>query len=277
MSTIIKPLTSAELMSGPELREFILLAGKDGVGKSCAIVSLAWMVEQTNPNTTFWVLDTENKFKSALRGFGTDAPKNIRYYQCKTMNEVTENLADVLSKYRSGDWIAVESLSRIWERAQNLGYEAIAGVSKIEYLARKRGEKLPTGIEKKGAPIPNPDDFWAIVKGAHDAAFFDLLTQIDDLNVIVTTTVAKPKQDREGRKENADRKALRAELGIDVGLEGAPRIPYYLETLCMLELNNGRVSCRVLRDNNSAREDSRIEFDVEGRKTWAVDFWKMCR
>jgi len=227
-------------------------------------------IEQTNPKAKFFVLDTENKFRSAMRGFGTDAPGNIVYFKCDTMNDVTAVTAEVMRKHQPGDWLAVESLSRVWERAQDLAYNATAGVSKIEYLERRPKSGKGSG------PIPTPDDFWKIAKGAHDGAFFDLLTQSEDLNVVMTTTIAKPP--KEGFiKENADRKNIRIELGTDANLEGAPRIPYYVETLIMLSLKDGAVSARVFRDNMSTCENPRQEFDIPDRKSFGVTFFATCR
>src|SRR4030095_2138148 len=261
----LKPQTSEELLDGTPLREFIMLAGKDSVGKSSAIVSLAKHLTDVKSPATMYVIDTENKFKSALRSFGPDAPRNIRYFKAETMNDATVALAAVLGVKKPGDWLAVESMSRIWERAQNLGYETISGVSKAEYLERRPR----TG--KGSGPIPEPDRFWDIVKGAHDSAFVDLLSQCDDLNVILTTTISKKKEGF--YKENADRKALKVELGIDVGMEGAPRLPYFMETLCLLDRQNGDVSCRVLRDNLSMKDDTRPEFMVPDKKSWGPMFF----
>lgn len=266
----MKSFSSAELLAGPPLREFILLAGKDSVGKSSAIVSLAWYIEQTQPDAKFYVIDTENKFVSALKSFGTDAPRNILYYKCDDMNAITDAIDEVMSKHQRGDWCAVESMARVWDRAQDLAYRATSGVSKVEYL-----EKRPKSGKGSG-PIPSPDDFWKIAKGAHDGAFLDLLSGSTTLNVILSTTVLKPKADG-FMKENADRKAARVELGMDVGMGGAPALPYQPETLCLLERVQGKVTCRVLRDNLSVLDDSRIDFDVENRKVWAANFWSQCR
>lgn len=265
---LITPQTSDDLVGSfdPEL---IMLCGKDGVGKSSAIVSMAAWVAVEHPEATFNVIDTENKFKAALKAYGPDYPKNISYYKADTMNDVTNAISSIASGAKLGDWCAVESMARVWERAQNLGYESVAGVSKIEYLERKRSDK---SIK---SPIPKPDDFWAIVKGAHDAAFFDLITQSDYLNTILTTTVTKPRS--EGFiKESADRKGIRAELGIDVGLDGAPRLPYYIKTMALLEVSGGKVTCRVLRDNLTTGE-GRVEFEVPDKRAFAPYFYGTCR
>jgi hypothetical protein len=267
----MSPLSTKEILSGPALREFIILVGKDSTGKSCSLVSLAWYLEQT-ANVTCHVIDTENKFKAALRSFGPDAPNNISYYKCDNMNMVTDALEAILRVAKPGDWVFVESMDRVWEKAQDLGYQAIAGTDKAAYMEKRRAAK-----GQKAPVTPQPDQLWGIVKGAHDSAFLDLLSQSDSLNVVLTTTLAKPPKTDGFIKENQDRKAIRVELGMDAGIQGAPRLPYYPETLCLLELKGGQVSCRVLRDNLSVLDSSRIDFDVPDRKSWASQFWSTCR
>jgi hypothetical protein len=267
-----QPLSSDDLLSGPPSRELNLLAGKDGVGKTSAVVSMAAAVQLLHPDAQFFVIDTENKFKACMRSFGDDAPRNIVYYPAQTMNHVTEALDDVLSRHAPGDWCACESMSRVWERAQDLGYQAITGQGKADYMEKRRnttGQKPPV--------TPRPEDLWSIVKGAHDGAFLDVLSGSDTLNVLLTTTVSKPPKDMPNRKENTDRKDFRAEHGIDLGLDGAPRLPYYVETLLLLELKAGAVNCRVLRDNNSRHDVAQIEFAVSGRKNFGMDFLEKCR
>jgi hypothetical protein len=269
----VTPLSSREIMDGDAPREFILLAGKDSVGKSCAIVSLAWYVENVlNPEAKFFVIDSENKFRTALRSFGADAPKNIVYYKVDDMNQVTWVTDQVMRQHRPGDWLACESMSRIWERAQDLGYMTVSGYMKAEYMEAR------AAMAGKKAPVtPSPDQLWSVTKGAHDVAFLDRLTQCDTLNVILTTTISRPPKDNAFMKESAERKALRLEVGIDSGIEGAPRLPYYVESLLLLELKNGKVTCRVLRDNLSANDETRGEFPVSDKKSWATEFYSNCR
>lgn len=265
------PLSSKDLLAGPAPRDFILLCGKDSVGKTSAVVSTAWYVEQVTPSATFFVIDSENKLKAALRGFGPDAPQNISYYKACTMNAVTTAVEDILKRYKPGDWLAVESMSRIWEMAQDAGYQEVSGMGKAAYLNKWRGDG------KKGGPIPKPDDLWSIVKGAHNGAFLDLLVEKDDLNVMMTSTVAKPPKEGSFMKENADRKAVRIELGIDSGVEGAPRLPYFPESFILLEMKGGNVTARVLRDNLSLADETRIEFDIPGKRDFGMQFFANCR
>jgi len=247
-------------------REFILLAGKDGVGKTSALISLADFVSQAFPEATVFVIDTENKFRPTLQSYGT-VPPNLVYYQVENMNDVTETLDAVMKMRKPGDWLLVESMGRIWDWAQNLGYNAIAGVSKAEYLERRRAS------DKKGSPIPKPDDFWAIVKGAHDDGFMDRISETNDLNVVLTTHTARVKEQRANRKESQDRVDFRTETGLDMNLDGAPRLPNYPYTGILLERNGGSVSARIWRDNLSKLDEPQIIFAVPTRKDFAMQFW----
>lgn len=268
----ITPQTSKDLLEGPPLRELILLAGKDGVGKTCAIVATAAYIEIISPEATFYVIDSENKFRSAMKAFGEDAPQNIVYYHVQDMNQVTTVTRKIVHEHKPGDWLGVESMSRIWEKAQDLGYMAISGYTKPEYMEARREQE-----GKKAAVTPQPDQLWSITKHAHDGEFLDAIIECNDLNVVMSTILAKPPKEGGFIKESPERKAFRAEMGIDVGLEGAPRLPYYVETLCLFDMKNGNVTCKLLRDNLSTLDNGRVEFAVENRKAWAVNFFSNCR
>lgn len=261
-------IAADELLKDTTQREFILLAGKDGSGKTSALISVAQYVEMFWPNASVFVIDTENKFIPTLKSWGS-VPKNLRLYKCESMNDVTAALDEIMHLKSAGDWVLIESAGRIWGHSQDLGYQAIEGTTKAEYLERRRQKKRG----EQGGPIPSPDRYWDVVKGAHDTEFLDVLSNCDDLNVVLTTTVAKPKAERSNRKENEDRKALRAEHGIDLNLDGAPRLPYYVLTMALLERLDGAIQCTVLRDNCSKLEDPRVTFAVQSRRTWMDDFW----
>lgn len=263
MSPVAIP--AADLLTAAPVREFILLAGKDGSGKTSAILSLAEFVSQMDPAATFWIIDTENKLRVTLSTWGA-VPSNIQYFKCDTMNDVTNATEAILAARKPGDWLAVESMARIWERAQDLGYAAITGTGKADYMEKRRGNKsLPV--------TPRPEDLWSVVKGAHDSAFLDLLCNTDGLNVVLSTTMSRPPKERAGRKESQERLDFRAESGIDLNLDGAPRLPAYVQTGCLLTLEGGRVSCRVWRDNRSPLDDARVTFEVPTRRDWAMQFW----
>lgn len=261
-------IPAADLLNVPS-REFILLAGKDGVGKTCAIISLADFVSQVEPSATFYVLDLENKYRAALQTFGS-VPSNVVLYQVDTMNDVTEAFDEIMNKRAPGDWLAVESAGRLWERAQDMGYQVITGTTKALYMERRRA----TPANQKQPPVtPRPDDLWSIIKGAHDSAFLDVIAQANDLNCIISTGVSRTKEARSNRKENPDRIDWRNETGIDLNLEGAPRLPYFIYTGILLEMVGGLRTARVWRDNLSKLDDPAVTFTIPTRRDFATQFY----
>lgn len=272
-----RQLSTDDLLAGPPVRELIVLAGKDSTGKTSAIISLAKFVElglcsPFIPGTPFYVIDTESKFASILRSWGTEAPRNLVYYPVSSMDEALAALEHVVARHQPREWLAVESAGQLWEKAQDMGYLAEAGIDKLAYLERRKavaGSKIPP-------VIPHPDRFWSVVKDAHDTAFYDLLRH-GDLNVLITTTVSKPPREVSNRKENATRKDFRSETGVDLNLDGAPTLAKLPETLCLLELAQGEFVCRVIRDNPGMSEDSRPSFKVPDKRSWAEAFWEACR
>lgn len=276
------PLTSSDLLATEAGREFILIGGKDGVGKTSALVSIAMVVNGKtddldgcvifNPGAKVYVLDTEHKFASVYRQFGNNAPDNIVYYYCQTMDELLSAFDKVLQDIRPGDWIMPESMARIWEHTQDLAYREVSGMSKAEFLAKRRSAE-----GKKGSPIPQPDHFWNIAKSAHDAEFLQVLVSRDDINIAMTTILTRPPREAPNRSENVDRKELRMEFGIDSGLGGTPTLPYQPETLVLLDRVRGDVRASVLRDNNSALDNGRVDFWVPTKKSFGLEWMRNCR
>jgi len=276
------PLTSSDLLATEAGREFILIGGKDGVGKTSALVSIAMVVNGKvddlegcvifNPSAKVYVLDTEHKFASVYRQFGSNAPDNIVYYYCQNMDELLSAFGKVLQDIRPGDWIMPESMARIWEHTQDLAYREVTGMSKADFLAKRRSAE-----GKKGSPIPQPDHFWNIAKSAHDAEFLQVLVARDDINVAMTTIMRRPPREAPNRSENVDRKELRQEFGIDSGLGGTPTLPYQPETLVLLDRVRGDVRASVLRDNNSALDNGRVDFWVPNKKAFGLEWMRNCR
>jgi len=280
-------LTGTDLLATEAGREFILIGGKDGVGKTSALVSIAMVVNgkmdpddmgycipAINPSAKVYVLDTEHKFASVYRQFGKNAPDNIIYYYCQTMDELLSAFEQVQKSIKPGDWIMPESMARVWEHSQDMAYREVSGMSKSEYLSRLREEGSVGG--KKG-PIPQPDNFWNIAKTAHDGEFLQVLVARDDINVAMTTILTRPPREAPNRKENVDRKELRQEFGIDSGLGGTPTLPYQPETLVLLDRIRGDVRASVLRDNNSVLDNGSIDFWVPTKKSFGPEWMKNCR
>lgn len=264
---------SSNDLQSSDRREAILFCGRYGSGKTCAEIALLKMMEDLTGCQSF-VIDIERKFRSALDSFGGDAPRNLRYRAVKDMNEASAALEMALSSAQPGDWVCLETLPRFWQGSQDLAYQAIAGVSKVEFLERKRKDK---SIK---SPIPHPDDFWPIANGSQYGGFFDLLMERQDVNIVAATTIKKAKsreeEERSKIKTSAERRTLRMELGVDFDIEGPPRALSYIETICYLTMNGGSVHCQVLRDN-WFKGDDLPSFDIPDRKAFGMEWYASCR
>lgn len=280
-----KAMTPDQLMQVEREREFMLIGGKDGVGKTSAIVAIAAVVagyvddpsqhSMFNPDAVMHVLDTENRFAKAYRKFGAMAPQNISYYYCGDMDQTLLAFEVILKSIKPWDWLAVDSMARIWEMAQDLGYNEVSGMRKSEFLEKRR--LAMDGGQKGGSPIPHPDQFWNIVKSAHDRHFLNVLVAREDINVVMTTIQTRAPRELPNRQENKDRKDFRTEFGIDSNMGGAPTLPYQPDTVVLLDREKGRVKAQVLKDTSPFNDDPRVEFWVPGFREFGVEFSKMCR
>ena len=266
----VEALTTKQILDGPVSREFILIGGRDGVGKTTSVITLAKYVEEiVDPKAKFYIIDTENGVRKILRAFGAQAPKNIIYYQVQNMMEAIEALDDLDSTLKPGDWIAVESMARLWEYSQDAAYQAVAGMSKAEFLAKR------SDGGRGGAPIPQPDQFWQLTKNLHNARFLDILNNSNDYNVVLVTTLAKDSPFKEQR--TSDRTKFKRQFGIDSGFGGIPNLPYYPDTVLLMDQTDGSVDCSVLKDRGVLNmEGKRIVFDVDTPLDFAVSFMSEC-
>jgi len=131
--------------------------------------------------------------------------------------------------------------------SQDLGWQRVSGLKKREYLGRD-----DSGKKRTSTVTPQPDQLWSVVKSAHDSRFLDVLTvEWPEINVLLTTSRAKVRDPGGFMRENRDRAQLRAELGIEAGFEGLPRLPYYPDCLILLEKSAGKVVATVLKDRGS--------------------------
>jgi hypothetical protein len=176
-----------------------------------------------------------------------------------------------MGKSKTGDWICVDSMSKIWELSQDLGYKQVAGIGKQDYLAERRAGKT-----NAKSPIPSPDQFWNLVKDAHDANFMDPMIQDTRRNILWITGLSKVPRIR----ENAERKEWRLTRGIDMDAMGAPRLPYQPHTVLMYEwvysinAKMSRVAVRVLKDRGGAQG---VTFELNDEYDFPLAFFEYCR
>jgi len=259
----MKLFTSADLAEY-KLREFIEICGSWKSGKSYDVLSIAQSWQRIESEGTVYIIDTENQIRKMWKAQFRDVD-NIKLYMCADMDDVILAIDTIKPKLHINDWICLESKARIWEFAQDLGYMAIAGMKKAEYLSKQRTD---------GGPItPHPDQLWSIVKNAYYRNMMDVLVNEVECNIVITTTMSKSVKDMP-KRESPTRKAVRMMLGTDVSLDGDPRNPYYPDTIVMTTKGEDGFWATVLGDRGGEIPGQQIHFKVD---SFLFDFMENCR
>ena len=267
---MVEAITQANLAQYTP-REFVLLCGYGGTGKSSAIFSVARLLKRISPNAAVHAIDTENGLLKLWKTKNSDLD-NIELYICKDIDDVILTFDDIVPKLGAQDWLANESMSRIWDYSQDSAYEQIVGLSKAVYLQKR----LASG--GKDAITPQPDRFWQIAKNAHNRRFLDPITMLDPLlnkngcNMIMTTTLGAIKGEKQ--KESADRRIARMALGLTMDIEGAPRLAYHPDTVVHLTEESDGYWARILKDRGPSEE--KPKFKIENNDFW-LTFISNCR
>ena len=256
---IPEPITAKDLVSY-KLREFIELVGHPKTGKSFSILSLAEAWRRMSPGRTVYIIDTEDGLRKTWKSAFPHVD-NIKYWYCSDMDSVILVLDELVPTLVAEDWLCVESLSRIWEFSQNLGYEAVTGIKKAEYLEKRMADK-------KGPVTPHPDQLWQVVKNAYGRNFMDILVDLR-CNILLTTTLRK-----ETPFESATRREVRQSLGLNISPDGDPRNPYYPDTVCLMTKEADGFYCTILGDRGSELPGTTVRFKVEN---FLLDFMSNCR
>jgi len=241
-------------------REFIEICGHPKSGKSYDVLSVASAVKRINSEATIYIIDTEDGLRKVWKTSFTDVD-NIRLYLCADMDDVVLVIEKLKPLLKKDDWLCLESLSRIWDFAQDLGYQAVTGMKKPEYLIKRRAEG--------GAVTPHPDQLWQIVKNSYHRNMMDVLVNEIPCNILITTTLSKVQ-----RRESKVRKEVREMLNIDVSPEGDPRNAYYPDTIVLTTKDEDGFWATVLGDRGGEIPGQQIHFKVD---SFLFDFMENCR
>jgi len=258
--TLPKPITAEDLTTY-ETREFLELVGHPKSGKSYAVLSVAEAWQRLHPDNMVYILDTEDGIIKSWKARFKQV-SNIQYYRLPDMDTLIMLLDEIKSGLKPQDWLCIESLSRIWEHSQNLGYEAITGMTKTAYLEKRL-------VDKKGPVTPHPDQLWQLVKNAYQRNFMDVLVNEVPCHILITTTLGKVSP-----FESAVRREVKASLGLNVAPDGDPRNPYYPDTLVLMTKEVDGFWATVLGDRGAERPGESIRFRVEN---FLLDFLDTCR
>jgi len=264
----VKRITSQDL-DQYRPRYFMLLIGHPGSGKSTDIVHIA---EAIYPAKVYCV-DTENGviqlWKNKYRHLD-----NLTVSLCTNIEDVIGEIGYFISLVKPEDFICVESMARIWEMAQDAGYEKIVGMTKEAWLRE--------GMKQLGskAVVPDPGMMWQEVKRAYEGGIVNPLRELDPImaelksmagcNILCTTLLAKERPDW----LDARRRKLAHELGLSVMWEGSPRLPSYPDTIILTTIEEKKFYAEVLKDRGWQEPAQTIKFEV---RNFLRDFESNCR
>jgi len=266
-------ITPEKLREEPEEKEFILLVGHPASGKSYACLTMAFLWQANHPDAKVFILDTERGIKKLIE-HQFPALSNFLYWHITDAEEAIYAVREVKREVRPerNDLLIFESLSRNWDQAQDLASQVITGMPRSEWLSKWIRE-----TKGKASPVPHPDIYWGIAKDAHVRNILDTFSNELKVrcNIVVTTTLPP------GRSPLRE-KGLRAEiarefLGIDISPDGAPRNPYYFDTVILLEKDHEGYWARILKDRgyNPPLERFRVNIlyanlSEQRKKRWEV-------
>jgi len=237
-------ITPQEFQEAGKEREFILLVGHPASGKSYACLTMTQYWQAFYPEAKVFILDTERGIKKLFEHQFSELT-NFLYWPISDAEDAICAVREVRKEVKPerNDLLVFESLSRNWEQAQDLASQIITGMPRSEWLS-----KWIRDTKGKTSPIPHPDMYWPIAKDAHVRNILDIFSNELKLrcNIIVTTTLPP------GRSPLRE-KGLRGEiakefLGIDISPDGAPRNPYYFDTVILLEKDHEGYWGRTLKD-----------------------------
>jgi len=251
-------------------RENILLIGHSDTGKSTDIVMIA---EAIRGKGRVFVIDTENGIIKVWKNLFRHVD-NLELILCASIDDVLKTFEELQREVQPQDWIAFESMAKIWEMAQDKAYLEVAGMTKAEYLVTK---------DKAQSPVPQPQFFWQIAKHYYEGGIIDPMRDLDPMmaelvkraksagcNIIATTLLAKERPDfMESR-----RRQIAQELGFNILWEGSPRLPSYFDTVVVTSKPGGEFRAAVIKDRGYERPKLIVEFEV---KQFWHDFQQNCR
>jgi AAA domain len=245
-------------------RERVLLMGGWGVGKSNAAVSVAQYLRKTGSDALVYVIDTTYE---AERNF-IDCD-NVRIYQVEEWDEYMKAVKDIREQSRPQDWLVIDRVDVVWEKAQSGYSEKVFGKEIDEWFIEYRKDN--------GAGHAFSGDYganWVIIKRMH-AAFMTEVMRFKG-NVIAASTavpVSEPSRDGKG----GDSKEVRAEFGkFGVRPGGEKNLGFMFHTVLLLaEPQPGTWVYTTIRDRNREQKKGQPMKDFVVSYLIGVAGWKL--
>jgi hypothetical protein len=255
--------------------EFIMVIGLAATGKSEAILKTAEYWQDEFPDKKFYCIDTENRLAKSFF---------LRYTHLRNFNlwhgEQTDSIHKFLNVFdaltpliKEGDFLAIESDTRLWSLCQDEAWVEVTGQSKSEYLSDRM--ELPSDKRGKTPVTPMPDNLWQVAGNYYRRRYRQVLDSElrARCNVILTTGVSKP-SDKGKIKISEAKKDTMELLNIDIVPDGHPEASRNPDTVVWLSKDKKGYHAKVLKDQSFDKPGEVRAFDVV---SFYEDFIRECR
>ncbi len=265
------PLTH-ENLDKFKLLEFIILVGAAGSGKSHSILSLAEAWSRLEPKGRVYCLDVESKLGKEYKIAYPDLTNLSIWYgdQVDTMDKFLAIYEELSPSLRDIDWLCIESDTRVWAMAQDMGWLKVTGRAKEDWMS------LRVATEKEGrkAPpvTPDPQDLWQVVYDAYRRRYRDYMANRVSMktNVLYTTGISTKQKTTAARKQSA----VMIDM-LDIQPDGHAENTRIPDTVILMTKEGGRFQCTVKKDRGHDVPGETIQFDP-GENFW-FSFMEACR
>lgn len=187
--------------------ERILLVGKEGTGKTNAVLTIA----RRCPDAQFYVIDTDYS-ASYDRLMYTDFADvgergNVHTYITGPSDwEGIMNAArDIAKKVRKGDWVVVDSMTPTWSAVQGFFSEEVHGDSIEAYMldVRKKREEAAKKGGRKGSSLEAFDGWmdWSVINVIYKRLYKLLLTEHPGHLILTAEGQAVGEQDSKAMRD----------------------------------------------------------------------------
>jgi len=126
------------------IRERLLLFGEEGTGKTYSLLGIAL----AHPQSLCYIIDPDAGVAKVLEELGGAKQfPNVEYAMCPGWPEIYKAFNEAHAMLKKGDWLFMEHLGRVWEKAQDFYSVLIYKTMAPEHLltlkqAKAEGEKV---------------------------------------------------------------------------------------------------------------------------------------
>lgn len=227
--------------TGTPLPEAILLAGREGSGKTWATLCTARAIVGSGGRVFIIDGDFSRGTERALGGSFRDLAGDVEHsyaFQWETITELGTKYADIAGP---GDLVVVEFAYQLWDAVQDWWERSLRGKSAAEVSEDKVRKMVQSG---KKAPEPREPHEWTAIN-AHLRNFMISLVYQSGAHTIFTTSV------KEMRSDSRDQQAVKDLWGPwGVKAAGQSELGHQMQTVLLMKRKRNTWTMTTVKDRD---------------------------